>query len=120
MSQTTCDIFYVNEKKVRAVAAYLDQVNHLFEQAELFKVLSDPMRLKIVMALDREELCVCDLASLLGVTRPAVSHHLRILRHLRLVKYRREGKIVFYALMDGPVRELLKAARKAIQPVQET
>jgi ArsR family transcriptional regulator len=64
------------------------------------------------MALDREELCVCDLATLLGVTRPAISHHLRILRHMHLVKYRRDGKIAYYSLDDSHISELISAAQE--------
>jgi len=63
------------------------------------------------MALDREELCVCDIATLVGMSRPAVSHHLRILRHLRLVKYRRDGKIAYYSLDDSHISKLIRAAQ---------
>jgi len=107
----SCEILYVDEQKVKSVAQYLKTNISADDMAEIFKVLSDPMRLKIIMALDREELCVCDLATLLGVTRPAVSHHLRILKHLRLVKYRRDGKIAYYSLDDSHISELLRASR---------
>jgi len=75
--------------------------------AETFKVLGDPTRIKIAFALSREELCVCDLASLLGVSPSAVSHSLRALRQLRLVRFRREGKIAYYSLDDDHLRQLL-------------
>ena len=97
----SCEIFYVDEQKVKAVARYLSNNDRAGDLAEIFKVLGDPMRLRIIMALDREELCVCDIATLVRVSRPAVSHHLRILRHLRLVKYRRDGKIAYYSLDDN-------------------
>jgi ArsR family transcriptional regulator len=70
----------------------------LAQAAELFKALGDETRLKIVYLLTQRELCVCDLASILELTAPAVSHHLRLLRALRLVRPRREGKMVYYAL----------------------
>ena len=108
----SCDFFYVDEQKVKSVAHYLKTNDRSGDLAEIFKVLSDPMRLKIIMALDREELCVCDLATLLGVTRPAVSHHLRILRHLRLVRYRRDGKIAYYSLDDSHISELIRTVQE--------
>lgn len=75
--------------------------------AETFKVLGDPTRLRIAFALSREELCVCDLAMALGVSQSVVSHSLRALRQMRLVRYRREGKIAYYALDDDHIRFLL-------------
>jgi ArsR family transcriptional regulator len=72
-----------------------------------FKVLGDPTRLRIVYALSREELCVCDLAAVLGMTQSVVSHSLRALRQLRLVRYRRDGKIAFYCLDDEHIQSLV-------------
>ena len=83
--------------------------------ADLFKILSHPTRLKVVHALDQEELCVCDLAALLGMTESAISHQLRLLRNMRLVKHRREGKLVYYALDDQHVRQLFEAALEHLQ-----
>ena len=74
--------------------------------AETFKVLGDPTRVGILLALGEEELCVCDLAELFAVTPSAVSHQLRLLRAHRLVKLRREGKLAFYSLDDDHVRAL--------------
>jgi len=76
--------------------------------AELFKALGDESRVKIAYALSREELCVHDLAALLGLSVSAVSHHLRLLRGMRLVKHRREGKRVFYSLDDDHVAGLIR------------
>ena len=78
-----------------------------FELAETFRALADSSRVKIVSSLLQQELCVCDLAAVVGMSESAVSQHLRILRNLRLVKTRREGKLVYYALDDAHVRELL-------------
>jgi ArsR family transcriptional regulator len=75
--------------------------------AETFKVLGDPTRLRIAYALAREELCVCDLATVLGVSQSVVSHSLRALRQMRLVRYRKEGKIAYYALDDDHIGALL-------------
>ncbi|MBW2603120.1 MAG: helix-turn-helix transcriptional regulator [Deltaproteobacteria bacterium] len=84
--------------------------------ADIFKALSDPSRLKIVTALSICELCVCDLAAVSGSSESAVSHQLRILRNLKIVRYRREGKIVFYRLDDDHVKSLIK---QSIQHIQE-
>nr|WP_297212912.1 metalloregulator ArsR/SmtB family transcription factor [Thermodesulfovibrio sp.] len=74
--------------------------------AETFKVLGDLTRTKIIFALSQEELCVCDIANLLGTTKSAISHQLRILRNMRLVKYKKEGKMVFYSLDDEHIKNL--------------
>ena len=79
--------------------------------SELFRALSDETRTKILHLLTQRELCVCDLAYLLEMTLPAVSHHLRVLKTLRLVRSRRTGKQVFYALDDGHVLALIEVAR---------
>jgi ArsR family transcriptional regulator len=75
--------------------------------AETFRVLGDPTRLRIAFALSREELCVCDLAALLGVSQSVVSHSLRALRQMRLVRYRKDGKVAYYALDDEHIASLL-------------
>lgn len=78
--------------------------------AQIFKALSDPTRLKILQALGHGEMCVCDLAALLGVSESAVSHQLRLLRTLRLVRNRRDGKILYYCLADEHVSQLFQVA----------
>ena len=75
--------------------------------AETFKVLGDPTRLRIAYALSREELCVCDLALSVGVSQSVASHSLRALREMRLVRYRKEGKIAYYTLDDDHIGALL-------------
>ena len=74
--------------------------------SEIFKTLGDPTRLRILQALSQEELCVCDLVEVLEMTQSAVSHQLRVLRDQRLVKYRKEGKMVFYSLDDEHIINL--------------
>ena len=104
-----CENHVVDREKVQMAASTLpsnDTLNHL---AETFKVLSNPGRLKIINALSKHELCVCDLAALLGTTDSAVSHQLRTLRQMRLVKYRREGKLAYYSLDDQHVQLLFEA-----------
>lgn len=74
---------------------------------EPFKLLGDPTRLRIVQALSPGELCVCDLAAMLGVARSAVSNHLRLLRSMKLVRYRKEGKLAFHSLGDDHIARLI-------------
>jgi DNA-binding transcriptional ArsR family regulator len=73
-----------------------------------YKILGDPTRLKIVMALQNREMCVCDIAAFIGLSESAVSHQLRRLRELAIVKHRREGQILYYALDDAHIRELIQ------------
>ncbi|MFQ5750397.1 MAG: ArsR/SmtB family transcription factor [bacterium] len=110
IEKTTCDIFFVDEKKVKSVAKKLAANGDVFHLTETFKLLGDPTRIKIILALKEEELCVCDLATLLGVSRSAVSHQLRLLKNWRLVKFRREGKIAYYSLDDTHISELIDTA----------
>lgn len=80
--------------------------------SELFRVLADETRTKILYLLSEQELCVCDLAYLLDMSLPAVSHHLRLLKVMRLVRHRRDGKQVYYTLDDEHVLSLIRVARE--------
>ena len=104
--QASCDIHCVDERKVRAVRDSLLESDVYNAVAETLGALADPNRAKIVHSLLRNELCVCDIAALLGISEAAVSQHLRLLRALRLVKYRREGRMAYYSLNDEHVRTL--------------
>lgn len=103
-----CEIEFVDEKKVSRVRAAMKAGEAITMLAETFRILGDPTRVRIAFALSREELCVCDLANLLGVSQSAVSHSLRSLRQMKLVKFRREGKISFYSLDDEHISGLLE------------
>jgi DNA-binding transcriptional ArsR family regulator len=85
------------------------------ELAELFRALGDSSRAKIVYSLLQQELCVCDLAAVVGLSESAVSQHLRILRALRLVRSRREGKVVYYSLDDDHIRLLLRVSQEHLE-----
>jgi ArsR family transcriptional regulator, lead/cadmium/zinc/bismuth-responsive transcriptional repressor len=102
-----CEVEFVDEKKVRRVERAMKPPEAVAALSELFKVLGDPTRIRIAYALSREELCVCDISNLLGVSQSAVSHSLRALRQLKLVRFRKEGKIAYYALDDEHVSRLL-------------
>ncbi len=104
-----CGYLLVHEDAVKRVLAGLPDDETLYDLAEVFKVFGDSTRIRILYALFEEELCVCDIAQLLGLTQSAVSHQLRVLKASRLVKPRREGKTVFYALDDDHVRKIIAA-----------
>lgn len=102
--QTEC----VHEETVQKVAHRMPADATLFRMADLFKALGDPTRVKILQALRISELCVCDLASLLGMSSSAISHQLRVLRTARIVKHRKEGKNVIYSLDDAHIFALME------------
>lgn len=103
-----CDVLSINHEAVNRVKKEMLDDNTVRDMADIFKVLGDPNRVKIIHCLAREELCVCDLAQLLRMSISAVSHQLRALRDRRLVKYRRDGKIVYYSLDDAHIVTLFK------------
>ena len=103
-----CQEDQVHQDAVDLVRKDLPPDEDLYDLAELFKIFGDSTRVKILCALTRSELCVCDIARLLSVSQSAVSHQLRVLKNGKLVKYRREGKTVYYSLDDDHVREILR------------
>lgn len=103
-----CFCAEVHHASLATVRAAMPEDANLFYLAELFRVLGDHTRVRILKALTISELCVCDLAELLGMTHSAISHQLRALRAARLVRYRRDGKNVFYAIDDEHVDGLIR------------
>jgi len=87
----------------------------VYSLSETFSVLADPTRTKIIYALLKEELCVCDIASILGISISAVSHQLRILRNMRLVKFRKDAKRVYYSLDDRHINRLFNEGLKHVR-----
>ena len=102
-----CEMRHAHPDTVKRVRAAIPDEDALIDLAELFKVFGDSTRIRILCALLEGELCVCDIATLLGMTLSAISHQLRILRSAKLVDARREGKTVFYTLADDHVRTIL-------------
>ena len=102
-----CDCSRVHQDIVEQVNAAMPDEEILYDLAELFKIFGDSTRIKILYVLFESEMCVCDIANLLGMSQSAISHQLRALKQSKLVKYRREGKTVFYSLADGHVRTIL-------------
>ena len=109
-STDACEIFCFDEPKVRRVKERLD--GHDFqEMAQVFKVLADETRLKVAYALcDEQELCVCDVAHIIGSSTATASHHLRLLRNMGIAKHRKEGKLVFYALRGEQLKPFIRLA----------
>jgi DNA-binding transcriptional ArsR family regulator len=103
----SCEIEFVDERKVKSVRRAMKSDDAVGMLAETFKILGDPTRVRIAFALAREELCVCDISNLLNVSQSAVSHSLRTLRQMKLVRFRREGKIAYYTLDDEHISHLL-------------
>lgn len=101
-----CDCNTIHEDVVRDVRAYMPDDGILLDLSDVFKVFSDSTRVKILCALFRAEMCVCDIAVLLGMTKSSISHQLRILKQAKLVNYRRDGKVVYYSLADDHVKTI--------------
>lgn len=110
-----CEIQFVDEGKVENARRAMKSAEAISLLAETFKILGDPTRIKIAFALSKEELCVCDIANLLGVSQSAVSHSLRTLRQMKLVKFRKQGKIAYYALDDEHIASLLEEGFRHVE-----
>ena len=97
----------MHEEVVNQVLEVMPTDEELQSLADFFRIFGDSTRIRILYALSQSELCVCDIASLLGMGQSAISHQLRILKQMRLVKFRREGKSVLYSLADGHIETIL-------------
>ena len=102
-----CDFIHAHEEIVEKVRQELPDEDTLYDLSELFRIFGDSTRIRILYVLFEAEMCVCDIAALLGMTQSAISHQLRALKNARLVKARREGKTVFYALADDHVKTII-------------
>jgi DNA-binding transcriptional ArsR family regulator len=112
MSHDTCEIYCYNEETVHRIKEQLS-VTNTQNMAKIFKVLADDTRMKVAFALCQEdELCVCDVANIIGSSIATASHHLRLLRNMGLANYRKEGKLVFYSLDNEHVKRLIMLALK--------
>ncbi len=107
VEEGTCEFMHVHEEIVHQVQQVLPEEQELLDLAEFFKVFGDSTRIKILYVLSQSEMCVCDIATLLQMGQSAISHQLRILKQMRLVKFRREGKTVFYSLSDNHIQTIL-------------
>lgn len=101
-----CSCTIIHKDILEEVKRKLPEEETLYDLAEIFKVFGDTTRIKILCSLFEHEMCVCDMAALLNITQSAVSHQLRVLKQARLVKFRREGKVVYYSLDDDHVKNI--------------
>jgi DNA-binding transcriptional ArsR family regulator len=105
-----CEIICVHPEAVARVRAALPDVGWVEDATALLKVIADPTRFRILTALNVEELCVCDLAVVVGISESAVSHQLRLLRAHRLVTFRKAGRVAYYRLLDQHINGLIGSA----------
>ena len=110
-----CDIFYGNGRKVKAIQKAIEADEVFVKVAQTFKALGDRTRAKIIFALYNQELCVYDLSTVLNISQSAVSHQLRVLRNLDLVKFRKEGNIVYYSLNDEHIENLFEECLRHVK-----
>ncbi len=103
-----CECDDVHTDVVAHVKEVMEDTEVLYALSDFFKVMSDSTRMRIMAVLDNEELCVCDLSAVLGMTKSAVSHQLKVLKDAQLVKFRRDGKNVYYTLKDDHVKTILE------------
>ncbi len=107
MSSDVCDISIIHRDEVDRVARALASGPSIGVMADFLKALADPTRLKVIQALHYAELCVCDLAALVGISVSGLSHQLRYLRNMNIVKFRKEGKLAYYSLTDDHISQLV-------------
>ena len=109
-----CEVTCIHEEKVQKVLEVMPDEERIKELADFYKVFGDATRVKILYVLLESEMCVCDLAALLKMTQSAISHQLRVLKQMKLVKNRREGKTVYYSLADGHIQNIISQGMEHI------
>lgn len=103
-----CIAHSIDEISIRGLKDSLHEEKEIHLLTNIFKALSDPTRLRIIYVLSKSSLCVCDISTILDMTQSSISHHLRVLRDTKLVKFKREGKLVIYSLDDDHVLKLFE------------
>lgn len=116
-NDVSCDCEVIHADIVASVKTRMPLEDELYDLSDFFKVLGDSTRIKILWALDESEMCVCDLAVLLNMTKSAISHQLSSLKQANLVKYRKEGKVIFYSLADDHVKEIYEKGLEHIKEI---
>lgn len=115
MPEINDEYLCVHEDVVNKVMSQMPPEEILYDLAELYKVFGDTTRIRILYALFESELCVNDMAQLLGLSQTAVSHQLRVLKNNKLVKFRKEGKIIFYSLSDDHVKSIIEIGMEHVE-----
>ena len=103
------------DKEEKSMKIKMPRDEMIYDLAEFFKVFADSTRMKIIFALMDNELCVCDIANIVKTTQSAISHQLRLLKQSKLVKFRKEGKVVYYSLDDEHISQIVKKGREHIE-----
>lgn len=103
-----CEVHCIHPDQVELAKERMLSDDTVLDLAEIFKTLGDTTRIKIIYSLMLQELCVCDIAAAINISESAISHHLRLMRNQKIVKFRREGKVLYYSLDDEHVEVLLK------------
>ena len=109
-----CDVTYIHEDKVRKAQESMPDEERMKELAEFYKVFGDATRIRLLYVLLESEMCVCDLAAVLQMTQSAISHQLRVLKQMKLVKNRRDGKTVYYSLADDHIQNIISQGMEHI------
>jgi len=107
MKSDICDITIIHQDVVNRVATEMAKSPSVTAMADFLKVLSDPTRLKVIQTLRHSELCVCDLTALVGISVSGLSHQLRYLRNMNIVKFRKDGKLAYYSLTDDHISQII-------------
>lgn len=115
MTNNELDQSSIDIKKVEKIKKYITDDETIFDMAEFFKVFGDSTRMKIISVLLKDELCVGEIAILTNSTQSAISHQLRVLKQAKLVKYRKEGKIVYYSLDDDHIYQVYNLVKEHIE-----
>lgn len=118
-NEELCECDIIHNDIVKNVKEQFPQDEMIFNLADFYKIFGDTTRVKILYALDKAEMCVCDISALLDMTVSAVSHQLKVLRESNLVKNRREGKIVYYSLADEHVKSILECGMEHISELNQ-
>lgn len=113
--EISCDCDVIHADVVDEVRQRMPNEADLYDLSDFFKIFGDSTRVKIIWALDEKELCVCDIAVLLNMTKSAISHQLKTLKQANLVKFRREGKVVYYSLKDDHVKDIFEKGMEHIK-----
>lgn len=109
-----CEFMHIHDEVVEKVNESMPGEESLYDLADFFKVFADSTRIKILYALLQTEMCVCDIANVLNASQSAISHQLRLLKQMKLVKFRREGKTIFYSLSDNHIENILNQGMEHI------
>lgn len=115
MNEDSCSTRIIHREKVELAQKNALDGHEIEQLSQIFKMLADPSRLRILKALEKQEMCVCDLAALLAISESAVSHQLRLLRTMNLVRNRREGTVLYYRLIDTHVKMLIDVSLEHIR-----